>query len=419
MKNLIEELRWRGLIHDMAPDVEKQFESESIAYIGFDPTADSLHVGSLVQIMLLKHLQRFGHKPIALIGDATAMIGDPSGKSKERNLMSASDISVNTQKISKQLQNLIPDVETRFNLVWMHSFSFLDFIRDIGKNITVNYMKSKQSVKNRIDEGDGMSFTEFTYQLIQGYDFLRLFEDDSCSVQMGGSDQWGNMTTGIDLIKKMNGGDAHAVTTPLLKKADGKKFGKTEEGNVWLDPEKTSPFNFFQFWLKTQDSDVSNFMRIFTFKTKEEIEELESKHKENPDSNLMQKELAKEVTRIVHGDSGVEDALRVSSILFGKSSINDLKSIKEDSFISALSGVENFNISEEQFNNSENIVELLFNSGIFESKSFIRRLIKNQGLKINKTRIQSESDDFELIHDKFLLVQKGKREYYLIIVDNV
>lgn len=418
MKNIIEELEWRGLIHDMTPKVKSKFDSKCVAYIGFDPTSDSLHVGSLIQIMILKHLERFGHKPIALIGDSTAMIGDPSGKSKERNLITTDKIKFNSEKIDKQLKKLIPNIKIVSNSIWMEKFTFIDFIRDVGKNITVNYMKSKTSVKNRIDDGDGMSFTEFTYQLIQGYDFLRLFEDELCTIQMGGSDQWGNITTGIDLIKKINGSDVHAVTTPLLKKSNGKKFGKTEEGNVWLDSEKTSPFNFYQFWLKTSDEDVSNFMRIFTFKTKNEIEELESKHKENRNANLMQKELAKDVTRIVHGDSGVEDALKVTSILFGKSTIDDLKSIEKNSFISSLSGVKNFNITKEQFKKSGNIVDLLFNIGIFESKSFIRRLIKNNGLNINKIRIQTETDSFELIHNKFIHVQKGKREHYLIIVDN-
>jgi tyrosyl-tRNA synthetase len=430
-KNFIEELQWRGMIHDMMPGVEKQLEKEmSTAYVGIDPTADSLHIGHLVGVMMLKHFQDAGHKPIVLLGGATGMIGDPSGKSQERNLLDEKTLRHNENSIKAQITNFLDfdakgvnSAELVNNYDWMKDFSFLGFIRDVGKHITVNYMMAKDSVKKRLsaESSEGMSFTEFTYQLVQGYDFLHLFKEKNCKLQMGGSDQWGNITTGTEMIRKMEQGEAFAVTCPLIKKSDGTKFGKTESGNIWLDPKKTSPYKFYQFWLNASDEDMSNFIRIFSTRGKEEIEALEKEHKEAPHLRVLQKALAEELTIRVHSQGALDMALKASSILFGKSTTEELQSIDEETLLSVFEGVPQVNITKTDLENTENITDFLseLTQGVvFPSKGEARKMIKGGGVSINKEKVLDANAPIELtlLQDKYILVQKGKKNYFLVIV---
>lgn len=420
--NFIDELRWRGMIHDIMPGTEDQFSKEvTSAYIGFDPTANSLHIGSLVQIMILVHLQRCGHKPVALMGGATGMVGDPSGKSKERNMLSEDVLQQNLISVQKQMERFLDfdcgptSAEIVNNYDWFKSFNFLDFIREIGKSITVNYMMAKESVKSRLESG--MSFTEFSYQLVQGYDFLWLYKNKHCKVQLGGSDQWGNITTGTELIRRKTGGEAFAVTTPLIKKADGGKFGKTEEGNVWLDRRLTSPYKFYQFWLNSSDEDVKKYIRIFTLLSKQEIEALEKEHQNAPHLRLLQKTLAKDITIRVHSEEDYESALKASNILFGKSTSEDLNSLDEDTFLSVFEGVPQFKVNKDDMEND--IFSFLAEStSVFNSKGEARRMIQSNAVSINKEKIGVEVSlsEINLISDKYLLVQKGKKNYFLITV---
>lgn len=431
-KNFIEELQWRGMIHDMMPGVEKQLEKEmSSAYVGIDPTADSLHIGHLVGIMMLKHFQDAGHKPIVLLGGATGMIGDPSGKSQERNLLDEATLRHNEEAIKNQVMNFLNFDAAEKNIAevvnnydWMKDFSFLSFIRDVGKHITVNYMMAKDSVKKRLsaESSEGMSFTEFTYQLVQGYDFLHLYKAKNCKVQMGGSDQWGNITTGTEMIRKMEQGEAFAVTCPLIKKADGTKFGKTESGNIWLDPKKTSPYKFYQFWLNASDEDMSSFIRIFSTKGKNEIEALEAEHKEAPHLRTLQKSLAEELTVRVHSQEALDMALKASSILFGKSTTEELQSIDEDTLLSVFEGVPQVNITTEVLKNTATIIDFLSettNAVIFPSKGEARKMVQGGGVSINKEKVEDGNavPEIELLQGKYILVQRGKKNYYLVIVD--
>ncbi len=427
--NFVQELRWRGMLHDTMPGTEEILQKETIsAYVGIDPTADSLHIGHLVGIMMLKHLQNAGHKPIVLIGGATGMIGDPSGKSEERNLLDEKTLRYNQEAIKKQVSkflNFDSSVNNAAIVVnnydWMKTFSFLDFIRDIGKHITVNYMMSKDSVKKRLtgETRDGMSFTEFTYQLVQGYDFLYLNQNYGCKLQMGGSDQWGNITTGTELIRRKTGGEAFAITCPLITKADGGKFGKTESGNIWLDPQRTSPYAFYQFWLNCSDDDSKKYIRIFTLLSEEEIIKLERLHEEAPHTRVLQKRLAEELTITVHGYQELEMALEASQILFGKGTAESLSKLSEETLLSVFEGVPQCHLSPEEFNRELNIVELLAQkTDIFSSNGEARRMLKDNGVSVNKTKV---NDSFMitkemLIRDKYLIVQKGKKNYYLVIV---
>ncbi|MBU46934.1 MAG: tyrosine--tRNA ligase [Flavobacteriales bacterium] len=420
--DFIKELKWRGMIHDIVPGTEEQFEKEmTAAYIGFDPTADSLHIGSLVQIMILVHLQRCGHKPFALVGGATGMVGDPSGKNKERNLLGEKTLEHNITSLTKQLKKFLDfncgeaSAEIVNNYTWLKEFSFLDFIRDIGKHMSINYMMAKDSVKNRLETG--MSFTEFSYQLVQGYDFYWLWKNKNCKVQLGGSDQWGNIVSGTELIRRKGEGKAFAVTTPLIEKADGGKFGKTESGNIWLDKAKTSPYKFYQFWLNSSDEDSKNYIKIFTLLSEDEIKELILNHKESPHLRLLQKTIAKEVTTRVHGKKDLEMALKASNILFGNSTANDLQCLDEDTFLAVFDGVPKFNIKKAHLN-SDILDVLAEKTRIFESKGSARRMISSNAISINKEKI---TEDFQLskdnlLNEKYILVQKGKKNYFLIIV---
>ena len=430
--NFVEELEWRGMIHDMMPGLEEQLKKEmTSAYLGIDPTADSLHIGHLVGVMLLKHFQVSGHKPIALVGGATGMIGDPSGKSQERNLLDEATLRHNQECLKKQLAKFL-DFESEAanaaemvnNYDWMIKFGFLEFIRDIGKHITVNYMMSKDSVKKRLDPESGlagMSFTEFTYQLVQGTDFLHLYETKNCKLQMGGSDQWGNITTGTELIRRKTAGEAFALTCPLIKKADGTKFGKTEEGNVWLDPERTSPYKFFQFWLNTSDEDAERYIKIFTLLPKDEIAILIEQHKEAPHVRILQKKLAEEITIMVHSEKDYQMAVSASEILFGKGTAEELKSLDEATFLAVFEGVPKFKVSKDEIENGINVVELLAEkTGVFESKGELRRTIQGNGLSINKEKVSSPDlviNNSYLISNKYILAQKGKKNYSLVIVE--
>jgi tyrosyl-tRNA synthetase len=430
--NFVEELEWRGMIHDMMPGLEEQLKKEmTSAYLGIDPTADSLHIGHLVGVMLLKHFQVSGHKPIALVGGATGMIGDPSGKSQERNLLDEATLRHNQECLKKQLAKFL-DFESEAanaaemvnNYDWMINFGFLEFIRDIGKHITVNYMMSKDSVKKRLDPESGlagMSFTEFTYQLVQGTDFLHLYETKNCKLQMGGSDQWGNITTGTELIRRKTAGEAFALTCPLIKKADGTKFGKTEEGNVWLDPERTSPYKFFQFWLNTSDEDAERYIKIFTLLPKDEIAILIEQHKEAPHVRILQKKLAEEITIMVHSEKDYQMAVSASEILFGKGTAEELKSLDEATFLAVFEGVPKFKVSKDEIENGINVVELLAEkTGVFESKGELRRTIQGNGLSINKEKVSSQDlviNNSYLISNKYILAQKGKKNYSLVIVE--
>ena len=433
--NFVKELEWRGMIQDVMPGTEEQLEKEiTAAYLGFDPTADSLHIGSLASIMMLKLFQQSGHKPIALIGGATGMIGDPSGKSQERNLLDEKALNHNQEAIKKQLAKFIDFSGNEENSAimvnnydWMKKFSFLDFIRDIGKSLTVNYMMAKDSVKSRMgrndDGGDveGLSFTEFTYQLVQGYDFLHLYENNNCRLQIGGSDQWGNITTGTELIRKKAGGKAFALTWPLVTKSDGGKFGKTETGNIWLDPKRTSPYEFYQFWLNTSDEDAEKYIKIFTILKKEEIEKLVTEHKEAEHLRLLQKTLAKEVTIMTHSEKDYETAVAASAILFGKGTKETLQSFDDNTFLSIFKGVPQHKISKNVINDGVGILDLLAEqTNIFASKGELRRLMKDNGLSINQEKEQNIeqiiNNDY-LINDKFILIRKGKKKYFLIVVE--
>ncbi|NOZ46078.1 MAG: tyrosine--tRNA ligase [Chlorobi bacterium] len=425
--NFIEELKWKGMIHDIMPGTEEQLNKEmTAAYIGFDPTSDSLHVGSFAQIMLLKMFQMSGHKPFVLVGGATGMIGDPSGKSQERNLLGEEQLNHNLESIKKQLMKFLDfengenKAEIVNNYDWMKNYSFLEFIRDIGKHISVNYMMAKDSVKKRLssDSNSGMSFTEFTYQLVQAYDFLWLYNNKNCKLQMGGSDQWGNITTGTELIRRKSGGEAFALTIPLITKADGGKFGKTEQGNVWLNPDYTSPYEFYQFWLNVSDADAEKYIKTFTLLKKEEVESLIRKHKEAPHFRELQKRLAKEITCMVHSVQEYENAVNASSILFGKGTHDALSTIDEKTFLSVFKGVPQFELKQADLNNGLNIIDLLADkTEVFPSKGELRRTIAGGGLSINKTKINSQDvviNSTYLLNDKYLLIQKGKKNYYLI-----
>lgn len=427
--NFVEDLQWRGMLHDIMPGTEEQLiKEQTTAYLGIDPTADSLHIGHLVGVMVLKHFQIAGHKPVALIGGATGMIGDPSGKSEERNLLDEHTLRHNQECIKKQLERFL-DFESGAsnaavlvnNYDWMKDISFLDFIRDIGKHITVNYMMAKDSVKKRLgaESKDGMSFTEFTYQLVQGFDFLWLYQHMNCKLQMGGSDQWGNITTGTELIRRKTGGDAFALTVPLITKADGTKFGKTEQGNVWLDPERTSPYQFYQFWLNTSDEDAGKYIRIFTDLAKETVEELVERHKLAPHERLLQKKLAEEVTTMVHSAEDFQMAVEASQILFGQGTAQQLKGLDERTFLSVFEGVPQFVLSKSELENGIGIIELLAEkTSVFPSKGELRRTIAGNGLSINKEKVQDEkvvAGTGFLIGGKYILVQKGRKNYFLII----
>lgn len=424
MKNFVEELRWRGMIHDIMPGTEEQFlKQTATAYVGFDPTADSLHIGHLVGIMMLSHLQRSGHRPIVLLGGATGMIGDPSFKSQERKLLTLEEIQHNQACIKKQLSRFM-DFETEAenkalvlnNYDWNSKWSFLDFIRDIGKHITVNYMMAKDCVKKRIETG--LSFTEFSYQLLQAYDFKYLYENYGCKLQMGGSDQWGNITCGTELIRRTLGGEAFAMTCPLITKADGSKFGKTEKGNVWLDAEKTSPYAFYQFWLNVSDDDAKKFIRIFTFLTKDEIEALEKQHDEAPNLRTLQKALAKDITIRVHGEEEYNKAVEASEILFGKGTTDTLKKLDSATFLSVFEGVPTFEVSKEEILQGINIVDLLAEkTQILASKGEVRRALKENSLSVNKEKIKEDfvTSSNDLLNEKYILVQKGKKNYFIIV----
>ena len=423
--NFVEELKWRGMIHDMMPGTEEQLNKEmTVAYVGIDPTADSLHIGHLVSIMMLKHLQAAGHKPIALVGGATGMIGDPSFKSAERKLLTTEEIQHNVDGIRKQLSKFLDfdngenAAELLNNYEWMKDYLFLDFIRDVGKHITVNYMMAKDSVKKRMETG--ISFTEFSYQLLQGYDFLTLYRTKGCKLQMGGSDQWGNITTGTELIRRMEGGEAFALTCPLITKADGTKFGKTEGGNVWLDPEKTSPYKFYQFWLNCSDEDSVKYIRIFTMLSKEEIEALEAEHAQAPHMRLLQKALAKELTIRVHSQKDYEQAVAASEILFGKGTTEQLQQLDKGTIASVFEGVPQFTIAKSKVESGIDVVDLLaVETNVFASKGEIKRALKENSISINKTKI-SEGYNVtanDILAGSYIVVQKGKKNYYLIIVE--
>ncbi len=428
-KNFIEELRWRGMLHDAMPGTEEYLmEQMRSAYIGFDPTADSLHIGNLVPIMLLAHYQRAGHKPFALVGGATGMIGDPSGKSAERNLLDEKTLRHNQEAIKSQLARFL-DFESNAanaavlvnNYDWMKDISFLGFIRDVGKHITVNYMMAKDSVKNRIssESAEGMSFTEFTYQLVQGYDFLHLYKEHDCTLQMGGSDQWGNITTGTELIRRIAGGKGYALTCPLITKSDGSKFGKSEGGNIWLDAKRTSPYKFYQYWLNTSDEDAEKYIKIFTFLTKEETEKLISEHKEAPHQRILQKKLADEVTVIAHSQEDLDNAIKASNILFGKSTSADLKDLDEATFLDVFDGVPQAEISKDLVVNGLDIIGALAeHTGFLKSNGEARRALKENSIAVNKEKI---TDSFlisekDLINKQFVLLQRGKKNYFVIRV---
>jgi tyrosyl-tRNA synthetase len=428
--NFVEELRWRGMIHNIMPGTEELLNREmTTAYVGIDPTADSLHIGHMVSVMMLRLLQKAGHQPIALLGGATGMIGDPSGRSLERNLLDEAELKHNQECIKKQLSRFLDfesDAPNRAILVnnydWMKEYSFLGFIRDIGKHITVNYMMAKDSVKKRIgaESVHGMSFTEFSYQLVQGTDFLHLFNEYNCKLQMGGSDQWGNIVTGTELIRRKAGGEAYALTCPLIKKSDGSKFGKTENGNIWLDPEKTSPYQFYQFWLNVSDEDAARYIKIFTLLDRELISNLIEDHHKIPHERLLQKRLAEEVTLMVHSLEDFDSAVEASQILFGKGTTESLKRMNESTFLSVFEGVPVFDIRRNIFQQGVNVTDLCAeHSKVFASKGELRRLVQGGGLSINKVKIETSDmliGTELLLNSKYLLVQKGKKNYYLLRV---
>ncbi|HDJ34419.1 MAG TPA: tyrosine--tRNA ligase [Bacteroidetes bacterium] len=428
--NFVEELRWRGMIHDMTPGTEELVEKEmTTAYVGIDPTADSLHIGHLVSVMMLKHFQACGHKPIVLIGGATGMIGDPSGKSLERNLLDEKTLRHNQEKLKQQLARFLDFDPSRANAAemvnnydWMKEYTFLGFIRDIGKHITVNYMMSKDSVKKRLGEDatSGMSFTEFSYQLVQGTDFLHLFQEKNCKLQMGGSDQWGNIVTGTELIRRKLGGEAYALTCPLITKSDGGKFGKTEDGNVWLDPGKTSPYKFYQFWLNVSDADAEKYIKIFTGLGRERIEQLTEEHRRQPHKRILQKELACQVTTMVHSAEETRKVVEASAILFGQGTTESLRRMDEKTFLNVFEGVPVDEIGLPLLEKGVNVVELLGeHTGVFPSKGECRRMIKGGGLSLNREKVGSPEltvTAAHLLNGKYLLVQKGKKNYHLLKV---
>ena len=427
--NFVEELRWRGMVHTMMPGTEELLEKEMVtAYLGIDPTADSLHIGHLCGVMMLRHFQRCGHKPLALVGGATGMIGDPSGKSQERNLLDEATLRHNQECIKKQLGKFLDfesDAPNRAELVnnydWMKDFSFLDFARTVGKHITVNYMMAKESVQKRLngEARDGLSFTEFTYQLLQGYDFLHLYETRNCKLQLGGSDQWGNITTGAELIRRTNGGEVFALTCPLITKADGGKFGKTESGNIWLDPRYTSPYKFYQFWLNVSDADAERYIKIFTSLTKEEIDGLIAEHNEAPHLRVLQKRLAKEVTVMVHSEEDYNAAVEASNILFGNATSEALKKLDEETLLSVFEGVPQFEVAKSDIEAGIKAVDLFAEkAAVFASKGEMRKLVQGGGVSLNKeklTAFDQEITTADLLDGKYLLVQRGKKNYYLII----
>ncbi|MBY0480838.1 MAG: tyrosine--tRNA ligase [Chitinophagaceae bacterium] len=426
--HLIEDLQWRGMIQDIMPGTKELLEKEMVSgYIGFDPTSDSLHIGSLVPILLLVHFQKAGHKPFALVGGATGMVGDPSGKSEERNLLSEETLKFNQDGVRKQLSKFLDfnsgaanAAELVNNYDWFKDFSFLNFIRDVGKHITVNYMMAKDSVKKRLEGETGMSFTEFTYQLVQGYDFYWLYQHRNCKLQMGGSDQWGNIVTGTELIRRKAGGEAFAFTCPLITKADGGKFGKTEKGNVWLDPAKTSPYQFYQFWLNASDEDAKKWIKIFTLLSRETIEELISKHEAAPHERALQKKLAEELTCFVHSRADFEFALKASDILFGNATTAILQSLSETQLLQVMEGVPTIEVAKSSIEAGYEIVSFLADTQIFPSKGEARKMWQAGGLSLNKSKIATDKiqiNSSDLLQEKYLLVQKGKKNYYLIIVD--
>ena len=428
--NFVEELKWRGMLHDMMPGTEEQLAKElTTAYLGIDPTADSLHIGHLCGVMMLRHFQRCGHKPIALIGGATGMIGDPSGKSAERNLLDEETLQHNITCIRKQLEQFLDfnsDAPNAAELVnnydWMKNYSFLDFARNVGKLITVNYMMAKDSVKKRLNGecSNGMSFTEFTYQLLQGYDYVYLNEHKNCKLQMGGSDQWGNITTGTELIRRMNGGEAFALTCPLITKADGGKFGKTESGNIWLDRRYTSPYKFYQFWLNVSDDDAKKYIKIFTMLSKDEIDALIAEHEEAPHVRILQKRLAKEVTTMAHSEEDYEAALEASNILFGNATSDSLKKLDKATFLSVFEGVPTFQVAKGELEVGVPIIDFLAEkTAIFPSKGEARKTIQGGGVSINKTKVETIDkvvNTDEILNGSYILIQKGKKNYFIVEV---
>lgn len=429
-KNFVEELTWRGMIHDVMPGTEEHLmEGMKAAYVGIDPTADSLHIGHLVGVMMLKHFQLCGHKPFSLVGGATGMIGDPSGKSNERNLLDEETLRHNQEALKNQLSKFLdfdtnnPNVAVMVNNYdWMKDFSFLSFIRDVGKHITVNYMMAKDSVKKRLssDSAEGMSFTEFTYQLVQGYDFLHLYRSHNCTLQMGGSDQWGNITTGTELIRRIEGGKAYAMTCPLITKADGTKFGKTEGGNIWLDPKRTSPYKFYQYWLNTSDADAEKYIKIFTLLSREEIETLVKEHLEAPHLRALQRKLAEEVTAMVHSVEELENAVQASAILFGNATSQALKKLDEATFLDVFEGVPQASVAREAIDGGLDIIGALAEkSGFLKSNGEARRALKENSISVNKEKIKDDKvlTPEDLINNKYVLLQRGKKNYFILSVD--
>lgn len=428
--NFVAELKWRGMIHDVMPETEEHLlEQMRAAYVGIDPTADSLHIGHLVSVMMLRHFQLAGHKPYALIGGATGMIGDPSGKSAERNLLDEKTLRHNQNAIKDQLSRFLDfksDEENAAVLVnnydWMKEFSFLEFIRDVGKHITVNYMMAKDSVKKRLtsEAKEGMSFTEFTYQLVQGYDFYHLFKEHNCTLQMGGSDQWGNITTGTEMIRRIGGGKGYALTCPLITKADGTKFGKTEGGNIWLDAERTSPYKFYQYWLNTSDEDAEKFIKIFTFLTKEEIDALIAEHKEAPHMRALQKKLAEEITISVHSKQDLDNAIKASNILFGKSTSEDLKTLDEKTFLDIFEGVPQAEVTKTDIEEGLDMIgALAAKTQFLDSNGAARRELKQNSISVNKEKVKEDYviTSKDLINNKFVLLQRGKKNYFVLVVN--
>ena len=429
MKNFVSELRWRGMLHDITPDTEKFLLSQSVSgYIGFDPSADSLHIGSLVQIMVLIHFQRAGPRPIILLGGATGMIGDPSGKSDERNLLSKEILERNTKSIKKQLEKYLDFDSTNpvaaeivNNYDWMKNFSLIKFSREIGKHITVNYMMSKDSVKKRLqsDSKTGMSFTEFTYQLIQGYDFLHLFKEKQCKIQMGGSDQWGNIVTGVELVRRKESGKVFALTCPLITKSDGSKFGKSEHGNIWLDKKRTSPYRFYQYWLNSSDDDSKKYIKIFTLLSNQEIENLIQKHDESPNLRILQKKIAEEITMMVHSKEDLRKVQKATEILFGKSTTEDLKKIDRQIFLDVFEGVPKVQILKKEIKSGVDIISALVSIGNFlSSKGEARRAIRENSISVNKNKVDENYylTEKDLIDNRYILMQKGKKNYYIVEV---
>ena len=426
MTNFVEELRWRGLLHDIMPDTEAHLlEHATAGYIGFDPTADSLHIGSLVQILILKHFQNAGHKPIALVGGATGMVGDPSGKSAERNLLDEASLQKNIEGVKAQLGRFLDfnatenPAELVNNFDWMKDISLIDFVRDTGKHITVNYMMAKDSVKKRLSSESkvGMSFTEFTYQLFQGYDFYHLYKEMDCKLQMGGSDQWGNITTGTELIRRKAQGKAYAITVPLVTKADGTKFGKTEGGNVWLDAKRTSPYKFYQYWLNASDEDAEKYIKIFTFLDKKAIEALVTEHRETPHLRLLQKKIGEEVTIMTHGQEAFDNAIKASQILFGKSTSDDLKSLDEQTFLDIFEGVPQASVSKEDIDNGLDMIgALAAKTGFLNSNGEARRALKENAISVNKEKVKEDFviSSSDIIANAYVLLQRGKKNYFLL-----